>query len=103
MPEIERKFLLERLPDGMAEGQPIRQGYLAVASDGVEVRVRDRAGTATLTVKSGPAHVRVEEEIEIEGRRLGALGPRTGGRRIGKPRHELDLGDGAIAEIDVYD
>lgn len=103
MTEIERKFLLERLPDGLPEGEPIRQGYLAIAPDGVEVRVRDRAGTATLTVKSGPAHVRVEEELEIEPARFEALWALTEGRRIAKTRHVLELPDGTVAEIDVYD
>jgi adenylate cyclase len=101
--EIERKFLLERLPEGLPEGEPIRQGYLAIAPDGVEVRVRDRAGKATLTIKSGPAHVRTEEELEIDGGRFEALWPLTEGRRIVKTRHVLDIGNGAEAEIDVYE
>jgi adenylate cyclase len=101
--EIERKFLLERLPDGLPEGERIRQGYLAIADDGVEVRVRDRAGTATLTIKSGPAHVRVEEELEIGAARFESLWPLTEGRRIAKTRHVLALGEGVDAEIDVYD
>ena len=42
--EIERKFLPTRLPDGLPEGERIEQGYLAIAPDGVEVRVRRRAG-----------------------------------------------------------
>src|SRR5215211_7681978 len=91
--EIERKFLLERLPDGLPEGEAIRQGYLAIADDGVEVRVRDRAGKATLTVKSGPAHVRVEEEMDIDDRRFEALWSLTEGRRIAKTRHTFGLGD----------
>jgi CYTH domain-containing protein len=101
--EIERKFLLERLPDGLPEGERIRQGYLAIADDGVEVRVRERAGTATLTIKSGPAHVRVEEEMEIGMARFESLWPLTEGRRIAKTRHVLPLAEGVEAEIDVYD
>ena len=44
--EIERKFLVAELPAELAEhpGQRIEQGYLAIAPDGVEVRVRRRAG-----------------------------------------------------------
>jgi adenylate cyclase len=100
--EIERKFLLMRVPDDLPEGEPIRQGYLAIAPDGVEVRVRDRAGKATLTVKSGPARVRVEEELEIDASRFEALWPLTEGRRIVKTRHLVELEDG-VAEVDVYE
>jgi adenylate cyclase len=100
--EIERKFLVARAPDPLPEGEPLEQGYLAVAPDGVEVRIRRRAGRSTLTVKSGPAHVRVEEEIEIDDRRFEALWALTDGRRIAKTRHLVPLGDGLTAEVDVY-
>jgi len=101
--EIERKFLVDRLPGELPAGERIEQGYLAIADDGVEVRVRRRAGRATLTVKSGPAHVRTEVELAIEGHHFEALWPLTAGRRIAKTRHLYALGDGLAAEIDVYD
>jgi CYTH domain-containing protein len=100
--EIERKFLPSRLPDELPAGERIEQGYLAVAPDGVEVRVRRRAGRATLTVKSGPGHVRTEEEMAIDDRRFEALWPLTEGRRIDKVRHVVALGEGLEAELDVY-
>ena len=79
-----------------------QRGYLAVAPDGTEVRIRRRAGRSTLTVKSGPAHVRVEEELEIDDRRFEALWALTEGRRIAKTRHLVPLGGGLTAEVDVY-
>ena len=100
--EIERKFLPARLPDGATAGERLEQGYLAVAPDGTEVRIRRRAGRSTLTVKSGPAHVRVEEELEIDDRRFEALWALTEGRRIAKTRHLVPLGNGLTAEVDVY-
>ena len=100
--EIERKFLLARGPGELPAGEAIEQGYLAIAPDGVEVRIRRRAGRATLTVKSGPAHVRVEEELEIDDRRFEALWTLTEGRRIAKTRHLVPLPDGLTAELDVY-
>ena len=102
--EIERKFVLPAAPAGLAghPSQPIRQGYLAVAADGVEVRIRERGEQATLTVKSGPARVRVEEELELDARRFEALWPLTEGRRLAKVRHLVPLGDGLEAEVDVY-
>ena len=93
--EIERKFLPSRLPDGLPAGERIEQGYLAVAADGVEVRVRRRAGRSTLTVKSGPAQVRTEEELEVDDRRFESLWPLTEGRRIDKVRHVVPLADGS--------
>ena len=103
--EIERKFLVAELPPEVAEhpGQPIEQGYLAIAPDGVEVRVRRRGGRATLTVKSGPGQVRTEEELALDDRRFESLWRLTDGRRVSKTRHELPLVDGLTAELDVYD
>ena len=101
--EIERKFRPTRTPDEMPAGEPIEQGYLAIAPDGVEVRIRRRAGRSTLTVKSGPAHVRVEEEIDIDDRRFEALWALTDGRRIAKTRHLVPLAGGVTAEVDVFE
>jgi len=103
--EIERKFLVAELPADLAAhpGDRIEQGYLAIAPDGVEVRVRRRAGAATLTVKSGPGQVRTEEELALDARRFESLWRLTEGRRVSKTRHEFPLGDGLTAELDVYD
>jgi CYTH domain-containing protein len=101
--EIERKFLVDRLPDGLDVGERIEQGYLAVADDGVEVRIRRSGDTTTLTVKSGPGEVRTEEEIAIDGRRFESLWPLTDGRRVAKTRHRVPVMPGLTAEVDVYE
>jgi adenylate cyclase len=101
--EIERKFLLDAVPPGEHPRRGIEQGYLAVGDDGVEVRVRRADDTVTLTVKSGPGLVRVEEEIPIDERRFESLWPLTDGRRVVKTRHLVALGEGLTAEVDVYD
>ena len=65
--EIERKFLVEQLPDDL-DAYPhreIEQGYLAITDD-VEVRVRRYGDEAFLTIKSSGDESRVEEEIEID-------------------------------------
>ena len=100
--EIERKFLLDRVPPDLAGGLPIEQGYVAIMDDGVEVRIRRHGDERTLTIKSGPAHVRVEEELGIDERRFDALWPLTDGRRIAKTRHRVPVGDAAVADLDVY-
>lgn len=101
--EIERKFLVANAPAGLERhpAQRIEQGYLAVAPDGVEVRIRRRGEATSLTVKSGPAMVRVEEELPIEPARFDALWALTEGRRLAKVRHLVPL-DGLTVELDVY-
>src|SRR5436190_22748351 len=100
--EIERKFLVDRAPDGLGDGDRIEQGYLAIGDDGVEVRVRRRGDDTTLTIKSGPGMVRTEEEFAIDARRFESLWPLTEGRRVTKTRHVVPLGDDLVAEVDVY-
>jgi|SRR3954454_14796300 adenylate cyclase len=102
MVEIERKFLVDRAPDGLGEGDRIEQGYLVIGDDGVEVRVRRRRDAMTLTVKSGPGMVRTEEEMPIDARRFEALWPLTEGRRVNKTRHLIPLAGEITAELDVY-
>ena len=73
-----------------------------MADDGVEVRVRRSGSDATLTVKSGPGLVRVEEEMPIDVRQFASLWELTRGRRVAKTRYLVDLDDGLTAEVDVY-
>jgi CYTH domain-containing protein len=65
--EIERKFLVESLPENIDdfEKKEIIQGYLAVAEDGTEVRLRKKGEKYFQTVKSGGGKVRSEFEVEI--------------------------------------
>ena len=102
--EIERKFRLAGRPSWLraAPSRRIEQGYLAVSEDGVEVRIRRAGAATTLTVKSGSGLVRVEEELEIDGRRFDALWPLTEGRRVVKTRHLVPLPGGLTAEVDEY-
>jgi adenylate cyclase len=96
--EIERKFVLESLPRERIHGpgERIEQGYVAA-----EVRVRRRGTQHTLTVKSAPAHARLEEEIPIDAERFAALWELTAGRRVIKTRHLVEY-DGSTVEVDEY-
>jgi adenylate cyclase len=102
--EIERKYVLPGAPPELAQypGERIEQGYVAIADDGVEVRVRRRGDKTYLTIKSAPGEVRVEEELAIDERRFDALWALTEGRRVSKTRHLVPLDD-LTAEVDVYD
>jgi CYTH domain-containing protein len=102
--EIERKFLVREAP-GDLDAHPsnvIEQGYVALTDDGVEVRIRRYGQHSFLTIKSGGARIRLEEEIEIDDRRFRALWPLTEGRRIQKRRYLIATGGGRI-ELDVYE
>ena len=103
--EIERKFLVPERPDDLDRhpSTAIEQGYLAIADDGTEVRIRRRGGSATLTVKGAGGRSRVEEELDIDDERFERLWPLTEGRRIEKTRYEIPTEDGATIELDVYD
>ena len=104
-PEIERKFLVgEGAAPDLDEypSDAIRQGYIAIAPDGTEVRIRERGGRHVITVKSGPSRARVEEEIRIDARQFDALWPLTEGRRLEKRRYLIPDDDGLTIELDVY-
>jgi CYTH domain-containing protein/8-oxo-dGTP pyrophosphatase MutT (NUDIX family) len=100
--EIERKFLVARLPDDLDEhpSERIDQGYLATGD--VEVRLR-RAGERTrLSVKGGAGLVRTEEEVDLDPSAFDRLWPLTRGRRVEKVRHRIPAGSVTI-ELDRYE
>jgi len=101
--EIERKFRIREPPQWLSEcrSAAIDQGYLAIAEDGEEVRLRRIDGSsAVLTVKRGRGEERLEVEIELTDEQFQALWPLTEGRRVEKRRHRVE-GDPLI-EVDVY-
>jgi CYTH domain-containing protein len=103
--EIERKFLIERLPDELDRhsSSRIEQGYLALDDDsGAEVRLRRRGGELTLTVKGAGRVARVEVELEPGEAQFESLWPLTEGRRVEKTRHLIPAGELRI-ELDVYE
>jgi adenylate cyclase len=99
--EIERKFLVSAIPDNRAPGTRILQGYLPLASEDTEVRVRRKGAETVLTVKQGRGLDRGEREVAISAEVFETLWPLTEGRRIEKTRHELPHGDVTI-ELDEF-
>jgi CYTH domain-containing protein len=100
--EIEKKYLVRDLPNPrqLAEGERIRQGYLALA-DNEEVRLRAKGGRFYLTVKTGRGLVRGEYEAALDAAAFETLWPATEGRRLEKTRHRVPVA-GGIAEVDVF-
>ena len=103
--EIERKFLLKKLPTAMPNATELRieQGYLpgdrlverlrSVVSNGHTAYVR--------TVKVGAGLVRTELEEETSAEMFQKMWPLTKGRRLTKKRHRVPQGD-FIWEIDEF-
>ena len=100
--EIERKWLVRELPK-LTELKHVRivQGYLAISSDGTEVRVRRIGDKCFETVKSQGGLTRDETEVEISQEQFLALWPSTEGRRLEKTRYTMKE-NGCQLELDVY-
>lgn len=103
MQEIERKFLVRKLPADLANCRhfEISQGYLVSLDDGLQVRLRKSGEQYSLTYKRGLGNVREEREVELTADQFSALWPATEGKRLLKTRYEIPLGD-LVVEIDVY-
>lgn len=101
--EIERKFLVKRLPAGR-KGRPfssIVQGYFPMAGKDLEIRLRRKGSHHCITIKSGTGRRRLEEEIPISQSAFRALWPLTGEARISKRRYRIPCRR-HIIEMDVY-
>lgn len=101
--EIERKFLVRKLPDDLTSypKNKILQGYLVSLDDGTHVRLRKSSERYTLTFKRGTGNVREEREVELTAKQFDALWPATEGKRLVKTRYEIPLGERTV-EIDLY-
>jgi len=101
--EIERKFLVQKMPDGLTSypASDIAQGYLVSQDDGLQVRLRKSADKYSLTYKRGAGKVRDEREVELTAEQFADLWPATEGKRLVKTRYEIPFGD-RVVEIDVY-
>lgn len=101
MAEIERKFTIDQLPEGLPadRGSAIRQGYLSI--EPVEVRIRTRDGDShELTVKSLGGLNRTEVNVPITADQFEELWP-LAERVVEKTRHVVEL-DGQTVEVDIY-
>jgi CYTH domain-containing protein len=102
--EIERRFLVDRVPDDarFESVDRLDQGYLAIDGPVVVRLRRDQTGWV-LCVKGGSGLVRTEIERHLEDDEGEQLWQMTVGRRIGKRRQTLQLETGDVAELDTFD
>jgi adenylate cyclase len=101
VPEIERKFTIDEVPDGLLEGpwSAIRQGYLSI--EPVEVRIRSYDGDSQeLTLKSLGGLSRTEVNVPLTADQFEDLWLLVE-RVVEKTRHDVELG-GHTVEIDSY-
>lgn len=103
--EIERKFKAGSVPAEILasadSSDSVDQGYL-VLSEGAEARIRKKGDSYFLTVKKGSGLSRLESEIVITEGQFGELWPATDGSRVEKVRHNVRIGDGLVAEVDIF-
>jgi CYTH domain-containing protein len=99
MKEIEKKFLLRALPQGLKTGIKIQQGYLNANCP--EIRVRQREKAFYFTLKGGEGFTREEIEARVSRKLFKALWSITKGRRIKKTRYTL-FHEGLTWEIDEF-
>lgn len=101
--EIERKFLVKALPEklGQYKSFEIAQGYLSLAPDGSEERIRRKGDTYYKTFKRGVGKVRTEIETKISKEEFDSLWSKTEGKRVQKTRYNIPAGKD-LYELDVY-
>lgn len=100
--EIERKFLIRKLPDNLTsyKARKIEQAYLC--TDPV-VRVRRDNDVYYLTYKSKGMIVREEYNLPLTKEAYGHLLAKADGNIITKTRYEIPEKDNLTIELDVFE
>ena len=100
--EIERKFLIKKLPDNLTsyKARKIEQAYLC--TDPV-VRVRRDNDDYYLTYKSKGMIIREEYNLPLTKEAYGHLLAKADGNIITKTRYEIPEKDNLTIELDVFE
>lgn len=102
--EIERKFVVERTPEGI-ERRPhkrMRQGYLVIDDERkLTVRLRQEGDDFRLAIKHGKGMVRTEVELPLDRPQFEALWPEAEGRSLEKTRYYIE--NDVRVEVDIYE
>lgn len=89
--EIERKFVVTFLPEGLLETrQPVtvRQGYIS-SDGGRQVRILDEGGNYTMIISQGFGHKRQDTRMAISAEQFEQLWPLTQHMRVEKQRYRI--------------
>ena len=100
--EIERKFLVKYLPPHYHTYPSIQmqQGYLSTSP---VLRIRQENDTYLITYKSAGFLKKREENLPLTKEGFLHLLPKCDGIIIHKVRYQIPLGDGLVAELDIFD
>ena len=100
--EIERKFLIHRLPDDLAgyEHHHIEQAYLCTSP---VVRIRKQDEVYILTYKSAGMMAREEYNLPLNEEAYVHLKEKADGIVLAKTRYLLPLEGGLTIELDVFE
>ncbi len=100
--EIERKFLIKKLPDNLTsyKARKIEQAYLCTEP---VVRVRRDNDVYYLTYKSKGMIVREEYNLPLTKEAYGHLLAKADGNIITKTRYEIPEKDNLTIELDVFE
>jgi CYTH domain-containing protein len=99
--EIERKFLVDRLPDKLSS-YPCHDIVQSYVSTNPTIRIRKWDDSYILTVKSKGIMKRIEFEMELTEEQFDGLKQKTEGITIAKKRYIIPLDDNLKAELDIY-
>ncbi len=100
MLEIERKFLVNYLPDlDGVDNSDLLQGYISLSP---EVRIRREDNFFYLTKKSDDLLAREENEVQIDSIAFRILESAVVGNLISKRRFRIPLDSSLVAELDIY-
>lgn len=99
--EIERKFLVNKLPEKLEEYEQKRicQGYLCTNP---VVRIRRSNDAYFLTYKGRGKMAREEHEFPLTAEAFEHMLPKVDGTLIDKVRYLIPLEDGHVAELDIF-
>ena len=98
--EIERKFLVARLPDGLDQFPCVRMEQAYISTDPV-IRIRRAGKRYVLTCKGRGTLSREEFELDMTADAYGRLSAKADGLRIVKDRYKIPLGE-YVAELDIF-
>lgn len=99
--EIERKYLIDELPEGLdiRNTREIEQGYLCTEP---VVRIRRDNDKYELTYKSKGLMMREEYNLPLTREAYEHLRAKIDGRLIAKTRYEIPLEDALVIELDIF-
>ena len=100
--EIERKFLIKKLPNNLSQYQckKIAQGYICTNP---VVRIRKSDDEYYLTYKGKGLMAREEHNLPLTKEGYEHMLPKIDGRLIEKSRYLIPLGGKLTAELDIFE